>query len=130
MTGETEAGLAGTQATRNIRRDKWTEQQRRRIVAESRVAGASIQEVAQRHGVRPNLLSSWRGQGAKPKVAEKAQFAAVRVSANDGSSDMVPVSASPSSRDRIQIRRSATLTKQAAYPTPGRGQARNGPSAD
>jgi hypothetical protein len=102
MTGETEAGLAGTQATRNIRRDKWTEQQRRRIVAESRVAN----------------------------VAAPALYAAVRVPANDGSSDMVPVSASPSSRDRIQIRRSATLTKQAAYPTPGRGQARNGPSAD
>jgi transposase-like protein len=33
------------------RRGKWTAQQRRRIVADSRVAGASVQEVAERHGV-------------------------------------------------------------------------------
>ena len=37
-------------------RGKWTEQERRRIVADSRVAGASAQEVAQRHGVRAKLI--------------------------------------------------------------------------
>lgn len=42
------------------RRGKWTAQQRRQIVADSRVSGASVQEVAQRHGVRANLLSAWR----------------------------------------------------------------------
>ena len=76
MTVQTES-----QATLKPPRGKWTEQQRRRIVADSRVAGASIQEVAHRHGVRANLLSSWRRQAGKPKVAGKAQFAAVRVSA-------------------------------------------------
>ncbi len=76
MTGQTEG-----HATAKARRGKWTEQQRRRIVADSRVAGASIQEVARRHGVQPNLLSAWRRQAAKPKVAASAQFAAVRVSA-------------------------------------------------
>ena len=81
MTGQTEAGTTEAQARPKPRRGKWTEQQKRRIVAESRVAGASIQEVARRHGVRPNLLSAWRRQPGKAKVAAKAQFAAVRVSA-------------------------------------------------
>ena len=81
MTGQTEAGTAESQAAGKARRGKWTEQQRRRIVADSRVAGASIQEVARRHGVRANLLSAWRRQAGKPKVAAKAQFAAVRMSA-------------------------------------------------
>ncbi len=81
MTGQTESGTAEPQVAGKAPRGKWTEQQRRRIVADSRVAGASIQEVAARHGVRPNLLSAWRRQAARPKVAGKAQFAAVRVSA-------------------------------------------------
>jgi len=66
------------------RRGKWTEEQRRRIVADSRVAGASIQDVAHRHGVRPNLLTAWRRQAGNSKpaaAAAKMRFAAVRVSA-------------------------------------------------
>jgi transposase len=82
MTGQTGADAAEVQAAAKRRRGKWTEQQRRRIVADSRVAGASIQEVAHHHGVRPNLLSAWRRQAAKSrKVAVKTKFAAVRVSA-------------------------------------------------
>ena len=81
MTGQAESGTTEAQAVAKPRRGKWTEQQKRRVVADSRLPGASIQEVAHRHGVRPNLLSAWRRQTAKPKVATKAQFAGVRVSA-------------------------------------------------
>ena len=63
------------------RRGKWTAQQRRRIVAESRVAGASVQEVAQRHGVRANLLSAWRRQDDASRTRKPVKFAAVKVSA-------------------------------------------------
>jgi transposase len=65
------------------RRRSWTKDQRRQIVAESQVAGASLAEVAQRHGVRVALVSSWRRQWARSgKGAPKAaKFAAVRVSA-------------------------------------------------
>jgi len=41
---------------------KFTAEQRRRAVAESLVPGASVRAVAQRNGVRPNLLSYWRKQ--------------------------------------------------------------------
>ncbi|MGB6514575.1 MAG: transposase [Mycobacterium sp.] len=63
------------------RRGQWTAQQRRRIVADSRVVGAVVQEVAQRHGVRPSLLSAWRRQDDASRAAKPVKFAAVRVSA-------------------------------------------------
>jgi transposase len=63
------------------RRGKWTAQERRRVVADSRVAGASVREVAQRHGVRPNLLSAWRRQDAESRAAKPVKFAAVKLSA-------------------------------------------------
>ena len=81
MTEQTESGRTEVQMHTKPRRGKWTEQQRRQAVADSRVTGASVQEVARRHGVRPNLLSAWRRQTAKPTVATKGRFAAVRVSA-------------------------------------------------
>ena len=42
---------AGSEPVTKRRRGKWTAQQRRRIVADSRVAGATVQEVAERHAV-------------------------------------------------------------------------------
>jgi Transposase len=71
---------AGPETVMPRRRGKWTAQQRRRIVADSRVAGASVQEVAERHGVRANLLSAWRRQDAS-RAAKPVKFAAVKVSA-------------------------------------------------
>jgi transposase-like protein len=62
-------------------RGKWTAQQKRRIVADSRMVGASIQEVADKHGVRPSLLSKWRREAGKSTAVVKAKFAAVSLSA-------------------------------------------------
>jgi hypothetical protein len=55
-------------------------EQRRRAVADSRGAGASVQEVARRHGVRANLLSAWRRQ-ADTSRTKTVKFAAVKFSA-------------------------------------------------
>jgi transposase len=62
-------------------RSQWSAQQRQQIVAESLAAGVSVDEVARRHGVRPNLLSTWRRQERGLAVAQTVKFAAVRVSA-------------------------------------------------
>ena len=71
---------AGPEMVKHRRRGKWTAQQRRRIVADSRIAGASVQEVAERHGVRANLLSAWRRQDDASRAAKPVKFAAVKVS--------------------------------------------------
>jgi transposase len=67
-------------------RGKWTRQQRQQIVRASLVRGASINDVAQRFGVRANLLSAWRRRHAQAIAVSKrkaapARFAAVRVKA-------------------------------------------------
>jgi hypothetical protein len=79
-----ESGDAGPGEVVRRRRGKWTAQQRRRIVADSRVAGASVQEVAERHGVRANLLSAWRRQERASRVSKLVKFAAVKLSATPG----------------------------------------------
>jgi transposase len=81
MTKPNESVEAGPEIVIPRRRGKWTAQQRRRIVADSRVAGASVQEVAERHGVRANLLSAWRRQDDALRAAKPVKFAAVKVSA-------------------------------------------------
>ncbi len=78
MTGQDKSGDAGTPTPPKARRGKWTAQQRRRAVADSRVSGASVQEVARRHGVRANLLSAWRGQAGTVRT-KAVKFAAVKV---------------------------------------------------
>ena len=72
-------------------RGKWTAQQRQEILAAASVAGASVNEVAQRYGVRANLISAWRRKhamatGAAGGAIKPARFAAVRVKRvpNDG----------------------------------------------
>jgi hypothetical protein len=79
-----ESVKAGPETVMPRRRGKWTAQQRRRIVADSRVAGASVQEVAERHGVRANLLSAWRRQDEASRAAKPVKFAAVKVQRGAG----------------------------------------------
>jgi transposase-like protein len=67
-------------------RGKWTAQQRQEIVKASLVDGASINEVAERYGIRANLLTAWRRRHAAAAAASKSKasitrFAAVRVKA-------------------------------------------------
>lgn len=64
-------------------RSKWTSEQREQMVAESRQPGASVNEVAQRHGVRAALLSAWRRRAASRSTPRTAAigFAAVQVNA-------------------------------------------------
>jgi transposase-like protein len=80
---EPKAIEADTTSKRRVR-GRWTAQQRQQIVRASLIAGASINEVAERFSVRPNLLSSWRrrhaeSHAASKREAKRVRFAAVRV---------------------------------------------------
>jgi transposase-like protein len=78
-----ELSNGGLALTTKPRRGSWTPAQKRQAVAESYATGANMAEVAQRHGVRVALLSSWRRQVARITESTKkpAKFAAVRMSA-------------------------------------------------
>jgi transposase len=87
-----DTGTNGTAPRRRVR-GRWTAEQRQQIVEASLAAGASINEVAEQHGIRANLLTAWRRRHAAAKAVSKrkktsAKFAAVRVptsATDDGS---------------------------------------------
>lgn len=69
---------------------KYSDEQRAQAVAESLAPGARVREVAERHGVRPNLLTYWRRQArAITPTASVPRFAAVRLGAPSVASDGV-----------------------------------------
>src|SRR5271154_2480673 len=63
------------------RRRRWCAADKAAIVAETLVAGAKVSEVAARHGVNANVLSTWRRQAeAQVKTSEIEQTAAPKLS--------------------------------------------------
>lgn len=71
------------------RRRKWSHQEKARIVREVQRPGASLQEVSQRHGLHPSLLTRWRAQHrtvVKKATPRKARLLQVRVGAQTRSS--------------------------------------------
>jgi transposase len=55
------------------RRQLWSIDRKRQIIAETFEPGASVAEVARRHGVNANLLFTWRRQQGAAKLADSRE---------------------------------------------------------
>ena len=55
-----EAVSPGEVFTGGVSRRSWPDTVKGQLVAESFVSGAKVKDVAERHGLQPNHLSSWR----------------------------------------------------------------------
>ena len=65
--------------TGDTRRRRWTAQEKAEILAESFRPGASVAEVARRHGMSRGLLWTWRHQARKRGTVGEPSFVPVRI---------------------------------------------------
>ncbi len=78
-------------------------EEKRRIVEESLVEGASVARIARAHGVNANLVFNWRRLYQAGRLGSgRAKLLPVRVTAED-STTTSPASSLPSSRGTIHI---------------------------
>lgn len=69
---------------RGGRGSKYTDEFKRRLVAESHGDGVSVLTVSRRHGVPTNRIFAWRGYARfHPEASDDAGFIAVEISGVD-----------------------------------------------
>ena len=87
---------------------KYSDTFKRKLVAESHVAGASVPMVAKKHGVDPNRIYKWRGEARfQADAPEDGSFIPVELAPNDADSTLALSDAAPkitpSLRSQIDI---------------------------
>ena len=95
---------------------RWSDAMKGRIIAESLVTGVTVRSVAERYGLKPNHLSSWRGLARAGKLVvpdfANASFATVVVAD--------PLPPPPVTLDRIELVVGSVTLRLDAATTPTR----------
>ena len=95
---------------------RWSDAMKGRIIAESLVTGVTVRSVAERYGLKPNHLSSWRGLARAGKLVVPdfagASFATVVVAD--------PLPPPPVTLDRIELVVGSVTLRLDAATTPTR----------
>jgi transposase len=92
-----------TLGRRIVRRRYRTAQEKRQIVAEARAPGASMAEVARRHGVNANLVFAWRRLQERGLLIEHKRGPAKKVKLLPVSLSDEPRGASPGAVPYVEI---------------------------
>jgi transposase len=114
-----EAAVQG-RAVKRPRR-AWSEEEKRRIVEEALAPGASVAEVARRHGANANLVFNWRriarvsGTTERSKVVEGAPVDAVPAIAV--SSEFIPVGVFAGAVEACPSRPATSPTARSGQPS-------------
>lgn len=77
MTNPTLSSIGGRRSRRS-----WSDEEKRRIVAEAVLPGASVADIARRHGVNANLVFNWRKLARAALSAAEPNSLAVSSQAN------------------------------------------------
>jgi transposase len=103
---------------------KWTDEEKAQIVSESLRPGALVNDVAKRHGIRPNHLSAWRTQARRgtlvlPEPEGEIEFASLIV--EEPGCDLSPERREPvMSDDRPEIECGSVIIRLEAGASAGR----------
>jgi len=86
-------------------RRRWSEAERRTILAEADHSGVTVSEIARRHGLSPSLLFRWRRELGKSRkrTAPEPAFVPLALPAPTSPPDERKSAPSCSSADRIEI---------------------------
>ena len=96
LTVEENPGAAGSGSV-GRRRRRWSEAQKRQIVAETQEPGVSVPMVAQRHKLNANQILRWRRQFREPECdAGAGRFVPVVVEAAPGQEPAAATMSPPS----------------------------------
>ena len=80
MTNPTLSAIGGRRSRRS-----WSDEEKQRIVAEAALPGASVADIARRHGVNANLVFNWRKTAGAALSAAEPNGLAVCLQANASS---------------------------------------------
>ena len=110
---------------RGRRNRRWPDDVKARVVAETLKPGASVNEVARRHGLPANHVSSWRtlarqGRLVLPAPEDPREFAALLVGPAEDGSRAAPDGEGQPEPGRPEIVTGAVIIRLEAGATPDR----------